>query len=89
MVSSTVPPASIEDYYLSSHLTDHEHTPTHSNDSGPSSVPMDTMDDEQSRHESEFPTCIDSHDTDESIEASSKTRNASSLSSVCTEEPLY
>jgi len=45
--------------------------------------------DEPSRHESGSSTGIDSEDTDESMEAMSKTKNASSLSSVYTEELSY
>jgi hypothetical protein len=89
MVSTTAPPFPNEDYYPSSHLTDHENTPSHSNDSCPSPVTMDTTKDEPSRQESRSRTSVDSQDTDESIEAMSKTRNASSLSSVYTEELSY
>jgi hypothetical protein len=89
MVLTIAPPFPNEDYYPSSHLTDRENTPSHSNDSCSSPVTMDTTKDEPSRHESGFSTSIDSQDSDESIEAMSKTRNASSLSSVYTEELPY
>lgn len=89
MVSSTVPASSNEDYYPSSHLTDHEHTPTHSDDSAPSPVPMDTTTDKPEQVESGSSSGNGAHATDEFVEVSSKTRTASSLSSVYTQEPLY
>jgi len=78
MVSTKAPPFPNEDYYPSSDLTDRENTTT----------TMDTTEDEPLRHKSGSCTGVDSQDADESIEAMSETRNASSLSSVYTEE-LY
>lgn len=87
MVSSTgPPPISNGNYYPGSYSTDYERISVHSNDREQLPVPMDRTNYAPSRNASRSPTGTDRRDTDE---ASSRTRNAASLSSVCTQELLY